>query len=86
MKLFGFGVVCVGVVLPVVSASALALADGQAPQRPGHYDAPVVEIWGHPNRPLAAVEVAKLKPAVTLVELKQAFVARVGDAVAKDPF
>jgi hypothetical protein len=45
-----------------------------------------ITIVGRVQKPIAAVDVAKIQPRLTLAELKQPFLDRVELAVHKDPF
>ena len=45
-----------------------------------------VVIVGRVQKPVASVDVNKIQPKLTLGELKQPFLDRIEEAVAKDPF
>jgi hypothetical protein len=45
-----------------------------------------VTITGRIQKPIAAVDVARIRPMLTLSELRQPFVDRIGQAIYKDPF
>ena len=45
-----------------------------------------ITITGRIQKPIAAVDVARLRPQLTLSELRQPFLDRIGKAVTKDPF
>ena len=45
-----------------------------------------ITIVGRVQKPIAAVDVAKIQPKLTLSELTKTFVGRIEAAVAKDPF
>lgn len=45
-----------------------------------------VTITGRIQKPIAAVDVARLRPKLTLSELRQPFLDRIGKAVFKAPF
>jgi hypothetical protein len=45
-----------------------------------------ITIVGRVQKPIAAVDVAKIQPKLTLAELRQPFLDRIEDAVRKDPF
>jgi len=45
-----------------------------------------VTIVGRVQRPIAAVDVAKIRPRITLTEIRQPLVARIEEAITKDPF
>ncbi len=45
-----------------------------------------VTITGRIQKPIAAVDVARIRPKLTLSELRQPFVERITEAIYKDPF
>jgi hypothetical protein len=45
-----------------------------------------ITIVGRIQKPIAAVDVAKIQPKLTLAELRQPFLNRIEEAVSKDPF
>ena len=45
-----------------------------------------ITIVGRVQKPIAAVDVAKIQPKLTLAELRQPFLDRIEAAVRKDPF
>jgi hypothetical protein len=45
-----------------------------------------ITIVGRVQKPIAAVDVAKIQPKLTLAELRQPFLDRIEEAVRKDPF
>jgi hypothetical protein len=45
-----------------------------------------VTITGRIQKPIAAVDVARIRPKLTLSELRQPFVERITQAIYKDPF
>ena len=45
-----------------------------------------ITIVGRVQKPIAAVDVAKIPPKLTLAELRQPFLDRIEEAVKKDPF
>ena len=45
-----------------------------------------VTIVGRVQRPIAAVDVARIRPRITLSELRPKFVHRIEEAMTKDPF
>ena len=45
-----------------------------------------VTIVGRVQKPIAAVDVSRIQPKLTLAELKQPFVDRIEKAVSHDPF
>lgn len=46
----------------------------------------VVTITGRIQKPIAAVDVARIRPKLTLSELRQPFVKRITEAIYKAPF
>lgn len=45
-----------------------------------------VTIVGRVQKPIAAVDVSRIQPKLTLAELKQPFLDRIEKAIYKDPF
>jgi hypothetical protein len=45
-----------------------------------------VTIVGRVQKPIAAVDVSRIQPKLTLAELKQPFIARIEKAISRDPF
>ncbi len=45
-----------------------------------------VTITGRIQKPIAAVDVARIRPKLTLSELRQPFVSRITEAIYQDPF
>ena len=79
----------------VVAAAPLASAQeagaAQAPQRQSKQQQGVLQVGeitivGRVQKPIAAVDVAKIQPKLTLAELRQPFLDRIEEAVHKDPF
>ena len=81
-----------GAALGVVAAMApSAWAQDQPPQRSTKQQGGVLQIGeitivGRVQKPIAAVDVAKIQPKLTLAELRQPFLDRIEEAVRKDPF
>jgi hypothetical protein len=46
----------------------------------------VVHITGRIQKPIAAIDVGRLQPKLTLGELRQPFIDRIGQAMYKEPF
>ena len=69
--------------LSLVAVSRVSRAD---PVEPGTMEIPVVKIVGRVVRPLAAVEVNRIAPALRLKEPQDSFAARAERAVQRDPF
>jgi hypothetical protein len=82
--------------LAILSASSPAAAQdtgGAAPaptrapkQQQGVLQVGEITIVGRVQKPIAAVDVAKIQPKLTLAELRQPFLDRIEEAVHKDPF
>jgi hypothetical protein len=71
----------------VLAASAAAQAQQrQAKQQQGVLQIGEITIVGRVQKPIAAVDVAKIEPKLTLAELKQPFLDRIEEATRKDPF
>jgi len=45
-----------------------------------------VTITGRIQKPIAAVDVSRIQPKLTLAELRQPFIDRIEQAIYKDPF
>lgn len=45
-----------------------------------------VTIVGRVQKPIAAVDVSRIQPKLTLGEMRQPFVKRIEEAIKKDPF
>lgn len=45
-----------------------------------------VTIVGRVQKPIAAVDVSRIQPKLTLAELRQPFLARIEKALSRDPF
>ncbi len=68
----------------VVLAFALpALAQKKAPRE---ITLTEIRIVGRVQRPIAAVDVARIRPSITLSELRRPFVERIEQATLRDPF
>ena len=77
-------------VLAASCFSLPALAQDKTPQRATTSSKVLqigeITIVGRVQKPIAAVDVAKIQPKLTLSELTKTFVGRIEAAVAKDPF
>jgi hypothetical protein len=70
-------------------ASALALlapAAAHAQKKPRVVTISEVTIVGRVQKPIAAVDVSRIQPKLTLAELRQPFLDRIEKAVYNDPF
>jgi type II secretory pathway pseudopilin PulG len=75
----------------VATVPSTARAQDQTPQRSTKQQQGVLQIGeitivGRVQKPIAAVDVAKIQPKLTLAELRQPFLDRIEEAVRKDPF
>jgi hypothetical protein len=64
-----------------LTVSSVALAQQKGPITIGE-----VTIVGRVQKPVAAVDVSKIAPKLTLAELRQSFMDRIEEAARKDPF
>ena len=71
------------VVASMVSSGA---AWGQDKPAKGVITLAEVTITGRIQKPIAAVDVSRIQPKLTLAELRQPFLDRIEQAVYKDPF
>jgi hypothetical protein len=79
-------VVAVTLACSVFTAS-LASAQDKAPKaQQGVLQVGEITIVGRVQKPIAAVDVAKIQAKLTLAELRQPFLDRIEEAVSKDPF
>ncbi|HEY6460409.1 MAG TPA: hypothetical protein VIY73_09665 [Polyangiaceae bacterium] len=83
-------IVLVAAALAVTAFAGNALAQEKAdkPAKPqqGVLQVGEITIVGRVQKPIAAVDVAKIQPKLTLAELRQPFLDRIEEAVHKDPF
>jgi hypothetical protein len=84
---FGAGLALIALAV----ATREARAEDQTPQRSTKQQQGVLQIGeitivGRVQKPIAAVDVAKIQPKLTLAELRQPFLDRIEEAVRKDPF
>jgi hypothetical protein len=85
--------VVVAVAMAGTTAAAAASADDpssgaqrQTKVQTGVLQIGEITIVGRVQKPIAAVDVAKIEPKLTLAELRQPFLDRIEEAVRKDPF
>jgi hypothetical protein len=68
-------------------ASVLALSStASAQKKPRVVTISEVTIVGRVQKPIAAVDVSRIQPKLTLAELRQPFLDRIEKAVYNDPF
>ena len=77
----------VGALLGATLLASPALAQKSKDKRPrGVITLAEVTITGRIQKPIAAVDVARIRPKLTLSELRQPFVTRINQSIYKDPF
>jgi hypothetical protein len=69
----------------VLGAVGVARADDKKAQQ-GVLQIGEITIVGRVQKPIAAVDVAKIQPKLTLAELRQPFLDRIEEATRRDPF
>jgi hypothetical protein len=74
--------------LALLSASAVASAQdkGKDTKQRGVITLAEVTITGRIQKPIAAVDVSRIAPKLTLAELRQPFLDRIEQSIYKDPF
>jgi hypothetical protein len=71
----------------LIGAAALLLPlAAQAQKKPRVVTISEVTIVGRVQKPIAAVDVSRIQPKLTLAELRQPFLDRIEKAVYNDPF
>lgn len=75
-------------VLALISAGGAASAQekGKDSKQRGVITLAEVTITGRIQKPIAAVDVSRIAPKLTLAELRQPFLDRIEQAIYKDPF
>jgi hypothetical protein len=74
-------------VVGFLSFAGVARADGgNVKAQQGVLQIGEITIVGRVQKPIAAVDVAKIQPKLTLAELRQPFLDRIEEAVHKEPF
>lgn len=87
MKTGGFVKVLVLCATLVAGLGISAKAFGQGAKKPGRViTLSEVTIVGRVQRPIAAVDVARIRPRITLSETHHPFIERIEQAITKDPF
>ena len=72
--------------LTALSAALLMSAAASAQKKGRVVTISEVTIVGRVQKPIAAVDVSRIQPKLTLAELRQPFLDRIEKAVYKDPF
>jgi hypothetical protein len=89
-RVLGTMVFALALARPASFAWAQDAAGGAAPrqtrQDQGVLKIGEITIVGRVQKPIAAVDVAKIQPRLTLAELRQPFLDRIEEAARKDPF
>jgi hypothetical protein len=70
----------------IISAIVLASPLAFAQKKPRVVTISEVTIVGRVQKPIAAVDVSRIQPKLTLAELRQPFLDRIEKAVYNDPF
>jgi len=70
----------VAIALVLASSAAWAQAKGRV------VTISEVTIVGRVQKPIAAVDVSRIQPKLTLAELRQPFLERIEKAISRDPF
>lgn len=72
----------------LITASAVSFAQdkGKDSKQRGVITLAEVTITGRIQKPIAAVDVNRIAPKLTLAELRQPFLDRIEQAIYKDPF
>lgn len=75
-------------IMIIASSAVLTVSSVSAQQKPakGVITLAEVTIVGRVQKPIAAVDVNRLTPKLTLSEQRQPFVERIEKAIYKDPF
>jgi hypothetical protein len=81
----GRALVIGSVLLSAACTSAAAGAQERGKQR-GVITLAEVTITGRIQKPIAAVDVSRIQPKLTLAELRQPFLDRIEQAIYKEPF
>jgi hypothetical protein len=79
-------VLLLALVATIAWPAAAAAQDKPAKPQQGVLQVGEITIVGRVQKPIAAVDVAKIQPKLTLAELRQPFLDRIEEAVRKDPF
>jgi hypothetical protein len=75
-----------GLTLLASAGHAAAQDKGKETKQRGVITLAEVTITGRIQKPIAAVDVSKIQPKLTLAELRQPFLDRIEQAIYKDPF
>jgi hypothetical protein len=81
-----FGVVALVLVSSVAAAQDKPVAGPTGGKQRGVITLAEVTITGRIQKPIAAVDVSRIAPKLTLAELRQPFLDRIEQAIYKEPF
>jgi hypothetical protein len=73
-------------VVATFAFSVLAAGSAAAQKKSRVITISEVTIVGRVQKPIAAVDVSRIQPKLTLAELKQPFVDRIEKSISRDPF
>ena len=82
MKLLKLSFVAVALMLPATALSQEEKKDGAR----GVIQLAEITITGRIQKPIAALDVSRIQPKLTLAELRQPFLERIEKAIYRDPF
>ncbi len=85
VSLAGFAL-CIGLLVSAKSVIAQEKSKAQAAPQRGVITLAEVTITGRIQKPIAAVDVNRIQPKLTLAELRQPFLDRIEQAIYKEPF
>jgi hypothetical protein len=80
------GVVALSLVASIAGAQDKAAAGADKGKQRGVITLAEVTITGRIQKPIAAVDVSRIQPKLTLAELRQPFLDRIEQAIYKEPF
>ena len=75
-----------GLLSAVLTTSVFLAAPAAAQKKSRVVTISEVTIVGRVQKPIAAVDVSRIQPKLTLAELRQPFLDRIEKAISKDPF
>lgn len=81
-----FTTVFLALVFASIATPAAAQDKGKENKQRGVITLAEVTITGRIQKPIAAVDVSRIQPKLTLAELRQPFLDRIEQAIYKDPF
>lgn len=73
-------------ILLTIVAAALVAPSALAQKKSRVVTISEVTIVGRVQKPIAAVDVSRIQPKLTLAELRQPFIDRIEKAISRDPF